>query len=195
MNSIVFGIAFIAGLALVVLSLVSVLAPRIRFWPPPGVDTWQYRVFWTLFRILVIGIVLLSVLDYHGDGEVGGLRVFIGVFLVLAGFGAAFYATFYLGWRNAHGEARGLKTDGWYRWSRNPVYVVSIVGMIGIALLVNSSLVTCLLILWALTYLVAPFLEEPWLENEYGQAFLDYKEKVPRFIEVPRRKMGQAAAA
>jgi protein-S-isoprenylcysteine O-methyltransferase Ste14 len=161
------------------------LAPKIRFWPPPGVDTWQYRVFWTLFRILVLGIVLLSVLDYHGSGAVGGLRFSIGVLFVLVGFGAAFYATFYLGWRNAHGQAEGLKTDGWYHWSRNPVYVVSIVGIIGIGLLVNSSHVTCLLSLWALTYLVAPFLEEPWLENEYGKAFLDYKEKVPRFIGIP----------
>lgn len=187
MTNIVFAISLFAGLALVALSTASVLAPKIQFWPPPSKDTWQYHVFWTLFRMLVLGIVLLSVLDYHHNGDIGGLCFVIGSFLVFAGFGSAFYATFYLGWSNAHGEAKGLKTDGWFRWSRNPIYVVSIVGLVGAAILVNSHYVSYLLALWALTYIVAPFLEEPWLENEYGDEFLDYKARVPRFVGFPRR--------
>jgi protein-S-isoprenylcysteine O-methyltransferase Ste14 len=93
-----------------------------------------------------------------------------------------------LGRSNAYGEAKGLKTEGWYRWSRNPIYVVSIVGMIGLALLANSFYVSCLLTFWAVTYLLAPFLEEPWLAQQYGKEFLDYKAKVPRFIGTPRRE-------
>jgi len=95
--------------------------------------------------------------------------------------------TFLLGWRDAHGEANGLTTRGWYAWSQNPIYVVSIVGIVGLGLLVHSWLAYCLLLIWTAFYIAAPYfeepyLEEPWLEQQYGDAYREYKSKVPRFI-------------
>jgi protein-S-isoprenylcysteine O-methyltransferase Ste14 len=29
---------------------------------------------------------------------------------------------------------------------------------------------------------LAPFTEEPWLEQRFGEAYLNYKRQVPRFI-------------
>jgi len=75
-----------------------------------------------------------------------------------------------------------LITDGIYKWSRNPIYVVSIVGIFGFALIVGSLAVGTLLLLWMIIYVVAPFLEEPWLEYQFGNVYQRYKEKVPRFI-------------
>ena len=92
------------------------------------------------------------------------------------------YLTNFLGWRNAYGEAKVLETAGMYRWSRNPIYVVTIVGMVGIGTVVASWIVTSMLIMWTLFYLLAPFLEEPWLEREYGAEYLAYKKRVPRFL-------------
>ena len=43
-------------------------------------------------------------------------------------------------------------------------------------------LAAMLLLMWALFYLLAPFLEEPWLEQEYGSEYLAYKKRVPRFL-------------
>ena len=178
MIHIIFTISILAGLTLVTLSIVSLVSNNFQFWPPPSRYTWQYRVLWLLFRIFVIGISLLSIFDYHGNGNIS----YIGIFLALAGFGSAFLATFSLGWKNSHGEPVGLKTNGWYSWSRNPTYVVSIVGMLGLSLIVNSTYLNYLLSLWALLYIVAPFLEEPWLEEMYGKDYLAYKAKVPRYI-------------
>ena len=92
-----------------------------------------------------------------------------------------------LGWGNAHGEAKGLVVTGWYRWSRNPIYVASFVGMLGWGLFVNSSYVYTILSLWALMYVLAPFIEEPWLQKKYGDEFSIYKTKVPRFVGLSKK--------
>ena len=63
-----------------------------------------------------------------------------------------------------------------------PYLCLSVVGMIGWGLVVGSWCGTSLLLLWAFFYVIAPFLEEPWLEQQYGDAFLMYKSSVPRFV-------------
>ena len=178
----IFAASLITGSALLVLSLASLWRPQIRFWPPPGIDTWQYTAFWWLFRIFSVGIVLVCILDYGAIGNQHAAQSIVGAALALTGFGLAFYVTFRLGWKDAHGEATGLTTSGWYSWRRNPVYVVSIVGMVGMGLLVHSWLAYCLLSIWAALYIAAPYLEEPWLEHEYGDAYRQYKSEVPRFV-------------
>ncbi len=107
--------------------------------------------------------------------------------MALIGFSLAFYLSFFLGWKNAHGEAKDLITTGWYAWSRNPIYLVSIIGFIGWALGVHSIYAYILFGFLISFYLLAPFLEEPWLERAYGEVYLNYKTKVPRFIGLPKR--------
>jgi len=180
---IIFGIALVATTLLAILLLATLLSESVQVWPPPNVESWQYRIFWTLFRVMIIGIILLSVLDFNSMLMFQSKwRYFVGIPLALLGFGLATHISFALGWKNAHGEQEGLKTDGWYRISRNPVYVVSIIGMAGLGLTVNSGYVYVLLLLWGLFYLVAPVLEEPWLEEAYGESYLKYKSQTPRFI-------------
>lgn len=185
----IFLLSFCAGTAIVLLSLISLASGRFQFWPPPRTDSWQYRTFWMLFRVLVAGVVVLSVMDFEGLGpQNAAVRYFIGIPLAVLGFSLAFYASFYLGWKNAHGEKQSLETDGLYGWSRNPVYVVSVLGFIGLGIAIHSALVYSLLAIWTLLYLIAPFLEEPWLEREYGEAFALYKARVPRFVGWVRRR-------
>lgn len=174
-------IALVAGLGLAGLSTATLVRPALQFWPPPSAGSWQHVVFRVLFRAFFLGVVVLSVIDF-GDRGSAHWRFGVGVPLFVVGFGLALHWTNFLGWRNAFGEARGLKTDGAYRWSRNPIYVVSIVGMIGWGITVWSWWVTSLLVLWALFYVVAPYLEEPWLDQHYGKAFASYKARVPRFF-------------
>lgn len=45
-----------------------------------------------------------------------------------------------------------------------------------------DPLVNGVLQLWALMYVIAPFMEEPWLVQKYGKQYLVYKSRVPRFI-------------
>lgn len=188
MKTPIFLLAFSSGLAIVLLSLASVATRRFDFWPPPSRQSWQYRTFWTLFRILVAGVVILSVIDFNGFGTVSfAWRYYVGLPLAVLGFSLAFYVSFYLGWKNAHGEKEGLATGGFYKWSRNPVYILSMIGFVGLGITINSAFVYTLLGIWALIYVVAPFLEEPWLERAYGDAFASYKARVPRFVGGVRR--------
>lgn len=184
MKTAIFIIAIVADLGILVLSVISLASNKLQFWPPPSTNSWQYYTFWNLFRAMLLGVVVLSILDFNEDSL--PWRHYVGIPLAIAGFGLALYITFYLGWKNAHGEKEGLITDGFYRWSRNPIYVVSIAGMAGVGLSVHSSMVSLLLTIWALWYIIAPFLEEPWLEEQYGEEFELYKARVPRFIGVIR---------
>ncbi|MCB1877666.1 MAG: phosphatidylethanolamine N-methyltransferase family protein [Chromatiales bacterium] len=178
----IFLLTLLSSAAIIALGGVSLHKPGFRFWPPPSRESWQFTVFWWLFRAMIAGLVLLCIVDFQGLGRVSLGYHLIGIPLTLIGFGVAFHASFRLGWRNAHGERQGLVTDGWYRWSRNPIYVASWAGMLGLALTVHSAHVDVILVLWALMYAVAPFLEEPWLEQEYGADYRRYKTGVSRFI-------------
>ncbi len=179
----VYILSFSAALGIAGLSFFAFVRPGVEFWPPPNAECWQYRTFRTLFRVFFGGLLTLSFLDFGGPRSFAWQYV-TGIPLVMVGFGFALYWTDYLDWRNAFGEAQGLKTEGVYRWSRNPIYVVSIIGMIGWGLIVQSSRVNSLLTAWTLLYIGAPFLEEPWLTKKYGRDFEEYKAHVPRFFRL-----------
>ncbi len=162
--------------ALILLQLVK---SDFQFWPPPSPQSWQKKMFRALFRIFIGSLIVLSVVDFNPSSP---WRYLLGAILLIGGLGIAVHWTGYLGWRNSFGEPTGLKTDGPFARSRNPVYMVTIIGMIGWALLVNSYLLWILLGLWALLYLAAPFIEEPWLESRFGQAYQEYKDNTPRYF-------------
>jgi len=178
-----FGISVLAVSAIFTLAAVSKLSGRFEFWPPPAAKTWQHRTFLALFRLFLYPLVVLSFLEFQIANNATGLsRQAIGGLLLLLGFGLALRITLQMGWRNAFGEKKGLVTDGWFAISRNPVYVATWVGLLGWGLALGQSSVTVLLALWALLYVLAPFLEERWLEQQYGDEFRRYKSSVARFV-------------
>jgi protein-S-isoprenylcysteine O-methyltransferase Ste14 len=60
--------------------------------------------------------------------------------------------------------------------------------MVGLGILINSLYVYCVFFLWASMYVAAPFLEEPLLEKQYGNEFLAYKARVPRFVGIVKNE-------
>jgi len=179
----IFSISFMSLLAIFLASAIGWRVKGFDFFPPPSKDSWQYHTFWILFRIMFGGLLLLSFLDFDPKPFFGPTdRYAIWLPLMLVGFGGATYLSAKLGWDNAHGEEAGLVVSGPYRWSRNPIYVTSLLGMLGWALFVNSVYVTAILSLWALLYFLAPFVEESWLERTYGDQFIEYKRSTSRFI-------------
>jgi len=178
-----FGLSFLAVSAIFTLAAFSKLSGRFEFWPPPAAKSWQHRTFLALFRLFLYPLVVLSFLEFQTANEATGLlRQAIGGLLFVVGFGLALRITLQMGWRNAFGEKNGLVTDGWFAISRNPVYVATWVGQFGWGLALGQSSVTVLLALWALLYVLAPFLEERWLERQYGDEFRRYKSSVARFV-------------
>ena len=178
-----FGVSALSIGLIFLLSLAAVLRSDFYFFPPPRKDCWQYRAFKLLFRLYLYPLIGLSVLfSVPVTGHWAAFRYGVGGLLLVTGFGLALWITFQMGWRNAFGEKRGLKTTGWFSISRNPVYVVTWIGLAGWGLLANNLLVTTLLVLWALMYLLAPLVEEPWLEEQYGKEYQTYKKCVRRFL-------------
>ena len=182
LTSIAFVTGILSGVALLTLSLAGLLISGFRFWPPPDRGSWQYKTFWTLFRFFIVGLIILCVAEFHRNGSPSLAMSVTGWALFALGFGLATLISGRLGWGNAHGEAVDLKTEGWFGVSRNPIYVASVLGMVGLAIAINSTLVSVLLFLWALMYVLAPFTEEPWLLQQYGSAYKEYCKRVPRFI-------------
>lgn len=73
-------------------------------------------------------------------------------------------------------------SNGIYRWSRNPMYVSYFASVLGTCIASAS--------LWMFIILIALILvthrsilgEERFCENTYGESYLAYKEKTPRYV-------------
>jgi len=140
---------------------------------------------------LVFGLPLLLCLYLQSnwfDGNIGPLiLIVIGLALAAAGIVAAIYEA----WRH---ESSGsnvepwkpttlILTNGLYRYSRNPIYVAMILIYTGIAIAAGSwiafaALPVCLFIIRY--HVIAR--EEAYLEDKFGDVYLEYKATVRRWI-------------
>jgi protein-S-isoprenylcysteine O-methyltransferase Ste14 len=118
------------------------------------------------------------------EGIIGNWGMYFGLALNLVG------ATFIIsGWRAIHsrywvkGEGQGeLVTDGIYSLSRHPQYAGFILMTFG--LLVHWATLP-LLVMWpvlVIQYYRLAKREELEMEEEFGERFREYKEKVPMFL-------------
>lgn len=83
---------------------------------------------------------------------------------------------------------RSLVTSGLYRFTRNPMYVGVVTAIFGQAIWFRSRDATIYGIAMALAFHLAILIyEEPRLTRVFGQQYLDYKHRVPRWIGPARR--------
>lgn len=84
-------------------------------------------------------------------------------------------------------QANKLVTSGIYRWSRNPQNVGWGLALLGIALMGRSALAFALAAAFALlVHVYTVYVEEPYLERVYGQAYRDYRASTPRYLGLPK---------
>ena len=158
------------------------VAPGKRIWPPPHRGSWQYLLIWAGFYA-VFGInVLLLLMDWNSWIFRNPLRFIAGVPLVVLGGLLALWGMVAVGWENTAGLKGGFVSTGPYRFTRNPQYVGDIVFFVGVSVIANSLLLWFTHLLLALVFVVAPLAEEPWLEERYGDAYREYRRRVPRFL-------------
>ena len=80
-------------------------------------------------------------------------------------------------------KANQLKTNGSYKFVRNPCYCLFWLGCTGTLLIfANWVLLVLPFLLWALMTIVLKNTEEKWLTNLYGQEYTDYCKRVNRCI-------------
>lgn len=110
-----------------------------------------------------------------------------GVVLIVAGLAIA--AAAILTFRAARttvdptGHAAKLVTHGIFRFTRNPMYLGTLVLFAGVGLAADWAwLVLLLPVLATLLFILAIRREEGWLERRFGGDYRDYKQRVRRWI-------------
>lgn len=176
-------LALISSVILLALAAFEFINPSFRFWPPPADQLWKKRTFMMLFRGVVYGLIFTSVLHFWEFGlPTLAAANLLAIFLIICGFAIGFFATGALGWENAFGSKEGLKTEGIFNYSRNPIYIATWFGLAGWALLIRVPIIVATLMCWALLYVFAIFIEERWLAKEYSEPFREYCRNFRRFF-------------
>jgi len=179
-------IVFLVDVALLCLLLIggvwSVSFPKKRVWPPPGRESWQHRLTWVCFYLVFLANALLFVFDWDSWILKDVSRLILGIPLVLVSASLVSWGISTLGVQNTSGLRDGFVQVGPYRFTRNPQYLGDIVLFIGLSLIANSWLLWLVHGLLILVFLIAPLTEETWLEEQYGEAYQEYKRGTSRFL-------------
>lgn len=178
----IFAFDVAASLILVVGAVWSIAIPHNRIWPPPGKRSWQYLSTWMCFCVAFSGNAALLVVDWDSWVTHNSDRFFLGLPLVAVGASLVFWGAFTLGARNTSGLRDGLVRSGPYRFTRNPQYLGDIALFVGLSLCANSLSLWITHGLLILVFLMAPWAEEVWLKEQYGEAYENYRRETPRFL-------------
>jgi len=133
-------------------------------------------------RIFGIGVLVLLLFTGHSFSQQGIVDVLFevsGLFLLSICSLGRLWALMYI----SGNKRRELVTEGPYSMVRHPLYVFSLIGAIGIGLASENVLVLGLIVVFYLFYYPFTILaEERKLTNKFGQAYLEYMKKTPRFL-------------
>lgn len=165
----------VAGLA------VSIVWPPHRIWPP-GDTSWRFWYYWGSAGVVAGSLSLVATLDTGSFVFVGTVWKTIGGVALLTGSALAGWAARTLRLRESVGIAAGLRTNGPYRYSRNPQLVGIAIAVVGLLLIVNSRLLFLGALPGAAWLVLLPRAEEPWLRAQFGEAYDAYRRAVPRFL-------------
>ena len=183
-TSAVFALGLIVGVTLDILLLRTLLAPPFRIWPTPEPGSRQSLTFWGLFRGGMVLTFVVAILDWDSANLIDWSRLIIGLPLFLVGFGITVFGYFNLGLGNTYCGEDGLVSHGLYRFSRNPQYASSILGLIGLVISADSWLTLPLAVIMSGAYVLMALVEEAWLEQRYGAPYTEYCKRTARFFDV-----------
>lgn len=115
----------------------------------------------------------------------------IGIALIIEGI-VLFFGADLNGNLQENIKANRLKTNGAYKFVRNPCYCVFWFGCTGALLIyANWILLALPFLFWIEMTVVLKNTEEKWLANLYGQEYIDYCKRVNRCIPWLPRKHGR----
>jgi protein-S-isoprenylcysteine O-methyltransferase Ste14 len=179
----------IAGLIFTLFSIFSLWFLR-REYRVRGKLTW----FGSMVHVVMYAVHgMFSSLLVWGTSTVPalGMGSGVGIALMVIGLGIMVYAMDLLRTfsRWLGNDTPGLKTNGLYRFSRNPQFVgygIFILGFI-VAWWTPPGLIA--FVTYAMLAYSVARMEEEHLTRVYGQPYLNYCVRVPRFIGFPRKEI------
>jgi protein-S-isoprenylcysteine O-methyltransferase Ste14 len=124
----------------------------------------------------------LFIFDWDSWIFSGSRRMIVGIPVALLGGLLVIWAITTLGVKNTSGLPDRFVTTGPYAFTRNPQYIGDNALFLGLSIIANSELLWIANILLILLFLVTPLAEEPWLEAQYGQEYIQYKQSTARFL-------------
>jgi protein-S-isoprenylcysteine O-methyltransferase Ste14 len=137
------------------------------------------RRLWLAVTITIAGVVLFFVSTAwrseaaHNFIEAFGLA-FIGIAIL-----GRLWCTLYIGGRKA-GE---IVSSGPYSISRNPLYVFSTIGAVGVGAQSGSLVISALFgVLCLMAFSIVAKREERFLAAQFPDTYPDYRRRVPRFF-------------
>ena len=140
----------------------------------------KHRIFLSrLFSLILLSVLLVSKPQMYGTLFYNILFI-IGLWLVLIGILGRIFASFFMSDnRNVSVVSKGL-----YSITRNPLYLFSFIGMVGVALCYGSIIVLGILIIsYAIYYSQVIAFEEKSLSQKIGSSYINYLNSgVPRFF-------------
>lgn len=155
--------------------------PDRRVYPMTGKTPWLYGM-WALFYFAFASNFALVILDWNTGLWTSWHRFILGGVLAALGGGLVTWGIVTLGATNTSGVRDGFVRAGPYAFTRNPQYLGDVLLFTGVSIVANSELALVSHMLTALIFLVAPVAEEPWLVEQYGDEYVQYRRDVGRFF-------------
>ncbi len=171
----------LAHAALLLGAVWCIAFPERRIYPMQSRNGWFFGM-WALFVFVFLSNPALAVVHWNTGPWADSLRFWLAVPLLLIGIGLTTWGWITLGSKNTSGLRDGFVARGPYAITRNPQYLGDFFIFTGFAIAANSGVAWVTHMLTALVFLLAPAVEEPWLERQYGEDYLRYRRSVSRFL-------------
>ncbi|HDP25207.1 MAG TPA: isoprenylcysteine carboxylmethyltransferase family protein [Deltaproteobacteria bacterium] len=141
----------------------------------------QGKIWYRLRGALIVPFYLFAIFFEHGDVEIPMLIYPLGIILFAFGLFLRIWAQVHLHYRlKAH---KKLTLTGPYVYVRNPIYIGNTFILAGITVLAGLLwFVPVMVLACAFTYHMTVLYEEGHLKRKYGQGYIEFLEKVPRWV-------------
>lgn len=147
----------------------------------PGKTWWEHQRTGLSKLVAALAFILIALTQSHWELHHENVATFLfstGLGLAAIGATGRIWCSFFISGRK-DGE---LVTEGPYSISRNPLYVFSCIGLVGVGLSTETLTYPLLfLVIFGLYYPGIVAREERRLEELFGESFRQYRQRVPRF--------------
>ena len=152
-----------------------------------------HAVFFKTRGVLMVPPLVFLGIFFRWEWEAEWAVWSLGLSIFLLGVAVRVWAQQHLHYRLPEAE-RGLATTGPYAFMRNPVYIGNMLIFAGLCVLCELPWAIPLFCVWAfIVYSLSIRFEEHRLRKRFGEAYIAYCERTPRWL--PRKPVWPAANA